>query len=79
MSGRPDLTQGLWRGFTADHDEAEAAQSFEQRYGKPPEYIVEDRGVLFVGPIPAAPGRSPAASEAGPAGEPAGAQLRLEF
>ena len=52
MSATPDLARGLWRGFTVDHDEADAARRFEQRYGQPPEYIVEDRGVLWVGPIP---------------------------
>jgi hypothetical protein len=41
-----------WRGYTTDESEDEAAAKFTTRYGEPPEYIVEDGGVLWVGPIP---------------------------
>ena len=49
-----DLHAAYYLGFTLDHDEAAAAQTFAARFGAPPEYVVEDRGVLFVGPVPEA-------------------------
>lgn len=48
----PDLTAHHWRGFTLDHDEADAAAQFTARYGQPPEYIIEYKGNLLVGPLP---------------------------
>lgn len=48
----PDLNHGSWRMYTKDHDEADAARLFRQRYGCEPEYIVEDGAYLYVGPIP---------------------------
>jgi hypothetical protein len=48
----PDPHNHYWRGFTLDHDEAEASAAFTARYGQPPAYIFESRGVLLVGPVP---------------------------
>lgn len=53
MEDKPNLKAGLWQGFTVDHNEDDAARLFAQRYGQQPTFIVEDRHVLFVGPIPA--------------------------
>jgi len=54
---------GPWyRGFTLDHDEADAAARFTQRYGRPPERIFEEHGILLVGPVPE--GRERADAEA---------------
>lgn len=50
----PDPHDHAFRGFTLDTTEDEAAASFQRRYGRPPEYIVEALGILLVGPIPAA-------------------------
>ncbi len=48
-----DLQRRHWRGYTRDTDEAEAARLFTDRYGAPPEFIVESKGILLAGPIPA--------------------------
>lgn len=48
----PNLNAGSWRMFTRDHDEADAARLFVQRYGQPPEYLIEDGAYLYVGPVP---------------------------
>ena len=42
----------LYLAFTLDHDEAEASARFVDRFGAPPENIVEDGGNLLVGPLP---------------------------
>lgn len=47
-----DTQRHYWRGFTLDHDEADAAQRFAARYGQPPAHIIEAGGILLVGPIP---------------------------
>lgn len=52
MEDKPNLKTSLWQGFTLDHNEDDAARIFHQRYGRMPEYIVEDHGQLWVGPIP---------------------------
>lgn len=38
--------------FTLDHDEDDAARLFMQRYGQPPEHIIEQSGLLWLGPVP---------------------------
>lgn len=48
----PDLTHHHYLGFTLDEPEDYAAQRFHQRYGAPPEHIIESLGILYVGPIP---------------------------
>lgn len=50
----PDPHAHYWRGFTRDTDEGEAARIFEQRYGQPPAFLIESKGILLAGPIPAA-------------------------
>ena len=37
--------------FTLDADEDQAAQAFKDRYGYWPEQILEDKGLLWLGPI----------------------------
>ncbi len=46
-----DLTQ-LHLCYTLDHNEDEAAAIFRQRFGVPPDHIVEQSGLLWLGPIP---------------------------
>ena len=51
----PHLPDAAWLAFSADHDEDEAARTFEERFGAPPEYITESAGrykMLLVGPVP---------------------------
>lgn len=38
--------------FTLDHNEDAASSRFEQRYGAPPERIIEYDGKLWLGPVP---------------------------
>lgn len=38
--------------FTTSTDETEAAQRFQDRYGQPPDQILDFKGLLWVGPIP---------------------------
>lgn len=55
----PDPAEGgVWLGFTADHSEEDAARRFQERYGRPPGYIVESLGLLLVGPVPLVGGLS---------------------
>lgn len=42
----------LWQMFSLDHDEEKAARDFQRRHGRPPEYIVEFAGALWIGPAP---------------------------
>ena len=42
-----------WRGFSADHPVADAVAQFRQRFGCEPERILQDRGILLLGPVPA--------------------------
>jgi len=37
--------------FTLDVDEDQAAQEFKERYGYWPEQILEEKGLLWLGPI----------------------------
>ena len=48
----PKLT--TWRMFTSTTAEEVAAAQFQNRYGEPPEWVIEWRGWLYVGPIPEA-------------------------
>lgn len=53
MTDLPVLPGSSWLAFTIDHDEADAARVFEERFGRPPEYIAESIGpLLLVGPVP---------------------------
>lgn len=55
MTDLPVLPGSSWLAFTIDHDEADAARIFEERFGQPPEYIAESGGrykMLLVGPVP---------------------------
>jgi hypothetical protein len=49
-----DPARGAWMTFTADHDPADAVAKFERRYGRRPEFVIEDRRfrypTLKVGP-----------------------------
>lgn len=43
----------VWLGFSRDHDEADAAATFQRRYGSPPRFVFDGPGgLLLVGPIP---------------------------
>jgi hypothetical protein len=46
--------------FTLDADEDQAAQAFKERYGYWPEQILEDKGLLWLGPIKDVPPESEA-------------------
>ena len=48
----PDPHEHAYRMFTQDHSEEGASGKFLQRYGRPPEWVVEHLGWLYVGPIP---------------------------
>jgi len=55
MSDVSVLPGQTWLAFTHDHDEDDAARTFEKRFGQPPEYITESAGrcpMLLVGPVP---------------------------
>jgi hypothetical protein len=45
------LSGGYWRGFTADHPLADAVARFRQRFGRDPEQVLQDRGILLLGPL----------------------------
>ena len=47
---RPQL-QTAYLCFTAEHDEEAASRRFAEKYGQPPEYIIEHGGLLWLGPI----------------------------
>lgn len=48
----PDFHAGWWLCFTLDHDEAAAAARFLERFGQPPANILEQDGLLWLGPLP---------------------------
>jgi len=52
----PPLPEGLrdftWQAFTPDTSEEIAAARFQDRHGRPPEYILESLNNLLAGPIP---------------------------
>ena len=45
------LAGGYYRGFTADHLVADAVARFRQRFGRDPEQVLQDRGILLLGPV----------------------------
>jgi hypothetical protein len=47
----PDLSQPHLC-FTKDHPREKAIGTFYDRFGAMPEHVVEDRGLLWLGPIP---------------------------
>jgi hypothetical protein len=47
----PALAGGYYRGFTADHPLADAVARFRQRFGRDPEQVLQDRGILLLGPV----------------------------
>ena len=49
---RAGLVETFWMAVTLDEDEGEAAARFAERYGQPPELIVESYGILLLGPLP---------------------------
>ena len=51
-SGPPDPAGHVWRAFSLDTPEEEAAAAFLRRYGRMPEFVFESRGLLLCGPIP---------------------------
>lgn len=59
MTAEPDPAIGCWVTFTIDHSEDDAARRFQERYGRPPEHIIEDHRyrhpTLKVGPVPEEP------------------------
>ena len=48
----PDPAGHVWRAFSLDTPEEEAAAAFLRRYGRMPEFVFESRGLLLCGPIP---------------------------
>ena len=48
----PDPAGHVWRAFSLDTPEEEAAAAFLRRYGRNPEFVFESRGNLLCGPIP---------------------------
>jgi hypothetical protein len=45
------LSGGYYRGFTADHPVADAVARFRQCFGRDPEQVLQDRGILLLGPV----------------------------
>ena len=45
-----DLSRGLWRVYAGETEES-ATVKFVQKFGHPPEYIVEENGQLWLGPV----------------------------
>jgi hypothetical protein len=54
MSDVSVLPGQAWLAFTRDHDEDKAARTFEERFGQPPEHVVDHGGYLWLGPVPGA-------------------------
>ena len=49
----PDPRGAVWLAFTKDHNEDDAAATFQRRYGQPPRYVMDGLGgLLLVGPVP---------------------------
>jgi len=43
----------VWLAFTKDHNEDDAAATFQRRYGQLPRYVFDGLGgLLLVGPVP---------------------------
>ena len=51
-AGPPEPGDRFFMAFSLDHDEGLAALVFARRYGRPPEFVFESRGLLLCGPIP---------------------------
>lgn len=51
-AGPPEPGDRFFLAFSLDHDEGAAAAVFLRRYGRPPEYVFESRGLLLVGSVP---------------------------
>ena len=45
-----DTSRGAWRVYTHETEES-ATVKFVQKFGHPPEYIVEENGQLWLGPV----------------------------
>ena len=52
FTSTPNLAQGSWRVYTLDTPPEEAAASFANRYGYPPQHVVEHAHHLWLGPAP---------------------------
>lgn len=49
----PDPRGAVWLAFTGDHNEDDAAATFQRRYGQLPRYVFDGLGgLLLVGPVP---------------------------
>lgn len=49
----PDPRGAVWLAFTKDHNEDDAAATFQRRYGQLPRYVFDGLGgLLLVGPVP---------------------------
>lgn len=49
----PEPRGAVWLAFTGDHNEDDAAATFQRRYGQLPRYIFDGLGgLLLVGPVP---------------------------
>ncbi len=49
----PDPRGAVWLAFTGDHNEDDAAATFQRRYAQPPLHIFDGLGgLLLVGPVP---------------------------
>ena len=53
MNLLPDGLRGRYfLAFSPDTSPEMAAARFLQRFGRPPEWILDSLGILFVGPVP---------------------------
>lgn len=50
----PALDAAYWLAFSLDHNTADAAARFTQRTGTEPFWLLEQAGLLWVGPLPKA-------------------------
>lgn len=49
----PDPRGAVWLAFTKDHNEDDAAATFQRRYGQLPRYVFDGLGgLLLAGPVP---------------------------
>ena len=46
------LKAGRWLCFTRDIDSDQAARRFVERFGRQPDYLIDDKGYLWAGPVP---------------------------
>jgi len=53
LEATPDPRGATWLAFTGDHNEDDAAATFQRRYAQPPLHIFDGLGgLLLVGPVP---------------------------